>query len=107
MSNPRLCERTPHEGKQLLNRLRAAGIDAQNVTRNRKTGLFFVDFKVPDVDDFDAPGIPPANEWARRIRQQISGVEVVDTHDTIAAWRPHQPVLLATVVLRNSRRASA
>ncbi len=93
--------RQPREGKWLLAHLRAAGIEAKNVTRNRKTGIYVVDFDADDVDDFYSLGTDPAHVWAQRIRERLPAVEIIDTHDAVADWRPYKPVLAATVFLRS------
>jgi len=94
--------RTPRQGKSLLEALRARGIDADNVTRNRRTGVYTVKFVAPNVGDFNSPGTDPAKVWATRITNAMPDIEVVNTYDTIADWRPGKPVLFATVQVRRN-----
>jgi hypothetical protein len=96
--------RPPSQGKQILAVLRARGIDARDVTRNRRTGIYEVKFGAPNVTSFTSKGTDSAHVWARRILDRFDGVEVVDTYDTVADWRPQQPVLFATVYLRGEPR---
>ena len=98
----RKAARRPRAGKRMLARLHAVGINARNVTQSRHTGLYIVDFGDSDIDNFESAGTEPARVWARRIRDALPGVEVVDTHDAVADWRPNRPVLTATVFLRDA-----
>ena len=93
-------QRPRSQGKHILAVLRARGIDARDVTRNRKTGIYEVKFGAPNVTSFTSKGTDSAHVWARRILDRFDGIEVVDTYDTVADWRPQQPVLFATVYLR-------
>lgn len=92
--------RQTSQGKQILQVLRAKGINARDVTRNRKTGVYAVEFDAPNVTNFQGEGTDSADVWARRILERFDGVEVVDTYDSVAEWRPKRPVLFATVFLR-------
>jgi len=71
--------------------LQSAGIDVQKVERKRSTGHYIADFYVPEMRD----PVPPASTWARAIAQ--AGLRVLGTADTVADWRPDQPVICATV----------
>lgn len=93
-------EKESLKGQRLLPALRARGIEADNVTRNRRTGVYTVKFTTPNVTDFYSKGTDPARVWARRIEETFSDVEVIDTYDSIAEWRPQKPVLFATVWMR-------
>jgi len=88
------------QGKRLLSALRARGIEADNVTRNRRTGVYTVKFTTPNVTNFYSKGTDPARVWARRIEECFDDVQIIDTYDSIAEWRPQKPVLFATVFLR-------
>lgn len=92
--------REPLQGKRLLAALRARGIEADNVTRNRRTGVYTVKFAAPNMNNFYSRGTEPATVWAQRIEDCFDDVEIIDTYDSIAEWRPQQPVLFATVFLR-------
>lgn len=94
-----LTTRKAAQGKQLLAMLRNAGICAQEVTRNRRTGVYSVRFGSPNVTSFYAEGTDPARTWADRITDRFY-VEIVDCYDSVAEWRPNKPVLFATVFLR-------
>lgn len=88
-------------GARLLLDLRAAGIVASSVIRNRRTGVLTVKFAAPDISDFTSQ-TDPAKVWAERILNAVDGYEVVDTYDSLAEWRnpTNPPVLYATVFLR-------
>lgn len=90
---------TRRQGKAVLHQLHAVGLDAFNCKKKRGRNVFEVDFKVPDVDDFHAPGIDPADVWAQRIMSRFKNAKVTFTHDTVATWRPHQPVIAASVII--------
>jgi len=95
--------RTPREpllGKRLLSTLRAKGIEADNVTRNRRTGVYTVKFAAPNPNNFYSRGTDPARVWAQKIEDAFAGVEIIDTYDSVAEWRPQHPILFATVFLR-------
>jgi hypothetical protein len=80
--------------------MRRRGIAARSVSRNRKTGVYAIQFVAPDVNTYGAAGTDPAQAWAQRIEDCFDGVEIVDMYDTVADWRPNHPVLFATVYLR-------
>lgn len=88
------------QGKRLLDVLAEAGIEADNVTRNRRTGIHTIQFFAANCLQFDAPGTLPASAWARRIEAAGIGATVVDTYQTVAEWRPGKPVLSALVMVR-------
>lgn len=92
--------REPVQGKRLLSALRARGIEADNVTRNRRTGVYTVKFAAPNMNNFYSRGTDSARVWAERIEACFDDVEIIDTYDSVAEWRPQQPVLFATVFLR-------
>lgn len=96
--------RTPRQGKRFLAALQAAGIEAHNVTRNRRTGVYTVMFCAPNIADLHSKGTRPAREWAKRITDAFEDAEIVDTYDSVADWRPMKPVLFATVQVRISGR---
>lgn len=81
----------------------ALGVAAQKVVRKQETGDYVADFFIPEMDD----PIPPATEWARQIRRVLPEAHIIDTHDTIAAWRAGQPVIYATVVFQLSEQDAA
>jgi len=81
----------------------ASGVAAQKVVRKRETGDYVADFFIPEMDD----PIPPASEWAMQIRRVLPDARILDTHDTIAAWRSGEPVIYATVVFRLSEQDAA
>jgi hypothetical protein len=74
-------------------RLETLGIPVQKVVRKRETGAYLADFYVPEMRE----AIPPAAVWARRLGDALPDIRIVDTHDTVANWRPGQPVIYATV----------
>ena len=92
--------REPLQGKRLLTTLRARGIEADNVTRNRRTGVYTVKFTAPNMNNFYSRGTDSARVWAQRIEECFDDVEIIDTYDSVAEWRPQQPILFATVFLR-------
>lgn len=92
--------REPLQGKRLLSTLRARGIEADNVTRNRRTGVYTVKFTAPNMNNFYSRGTDSARVWAERIEACFDDVEIIDTYDSVAEWRPQQPILFATVFLR-------
>jgi hypothetical protein len=92
--------REPLQGKRLLSTLRARGIEADNVTRNRRTGVYTVKFAAPNMNNFYSRGTDSARVWAERIEACFDDVEIIDTYDSVAEWRPQQPILFATVFLR-------
>lgn len=101
LSQPnRQSAREPLQGKRLLSALRAKGIEADNVTRNRRTGVYTVKFAAPNMSNFYAAGTLPAREWAVKIEDCFTDVEIIDTYDSVAEWRPQQPILFATIFLR-------
>lgn len=99
--------REPVQGKRLLHALRARGIEADNVTRNRRTGVYTVKFAAPNMSNFYARGTDSARVWAQRIEDCFDDVEIIDTYDSVAEWRPQQPILFATVFLRVIERPRA
>ncbi len=92
--------RKRRQGKLLLERLHQAGIPASNCVRSQKTGEYTVDFDMANSEDFNAPGTDPSAVWAQRILEAFPQFEVTGCYDAIAHWRPHKPVLSATVFLR-------
>ena len=74
----------------------SAGVAAQKVVRKRESGDYVADFFIPDMDE----AIPPAHEWAAQIQAVLPSARILDTHNTIAAWRIGQPVIYATVSFR-------
>lgn len=93
--------------RELLAALRARGIQAGSVRRNRRTGVYAIRFGAADVTNFASSGTDSAQLWAQRIQEQFDGVEIIDTYDTVADWRPQQPVLFATVFLRGELKPKA
>lgn len=89
--------REPLQGKRLLSALRARGIEADNVTRNRRTGVYTIKFAAPEMNNFYSRGTDSAKVWAERIEAAFSNVRIIDTYDSAAEWRPNQPILFATV----------
>lgn len=92
---------TTKRGKDVLADLQSQGIEAGNVTRQR-TGIYAVEFRAPNLSDIGERGTDPAHIWARRIEARFDGIEIVDTYDSVADWRPQRPVLFATVFLRGT-----
>ncbi len=76
----------------------SAGVAAQKVVRKRETGDYVADFFIPDMDE----EIPPADVWAKQIQRVLPDALILDTHNTIAAWRTGQPVIYATVIFKYS-----
>lgn len=100
--------RAPRQGKALLERLRAAGIEAHDVTRNQRTGVYTVKFVDPNQSSLYSRGTDAANVWAERIEAAVPQARIVDLDDSIADWRPRRPILFATVylVLENKKSAT-
>lgn len=92
--------REPLKGKHLLSALREHGIEVDNVVRNRRTGVYTVKFASPNLSNFYSKGTDSARVWAERIEAAFSDVEIIETYDSVAEWRPQQPVLFATVFMR-------
>lgn len=90
------------EGKLVLDQLRVQGIAAKKVKHNRSNDTYAVQFGAPEVARFECEGTDPAIVWARRIQDRFEGVEIIDTYDTVAEWRPQKPVLFATVFIRGT-----
>lgn len=88
------------QGKRLLSTLRAKGIEADNVTRTRRTGVYMIEFAALNMSNFYAAGTLPARVWAQRIEECFTDVEIIDTYDSVAEWRPQRPILFATVFIR-------
>lgn len=74
--------------------LASLGVPAQKVVRKQASGDYVADFYVPQMEQ----PIAPAHEWAKRIRATLPEARIKDTHDTIADWRPGNPVIYATVI---------
>ena len=83
-------------GRDIWRYLIASGIEAQKVVRKRETGDYIADFYIPNMKD----PIPSSQEWASLILMILPDVNIVETHDTVAGWRPGQPVIHATVIFR-------
>lgn len=83
-------------GRAMCRHLVNLGVPAQKVVRKQETGDYVSDFF---TDEFTEP-VAPAKEWAKRIQEVLPSAKIIDTHDTIAAWRPGQPVIYATVIFQ-------
>lgn len=83
-------------GRALCRHLVSLGVPAQKIVRKQDTGDYVADFFVPEMSE----PIAPATEWAQRIREALPSVKIINTHDTIAAWRPGKPVIYATVIFQ-------
>lgn len=83
-------------GRAMCRHLVSLGVPAQKIVRKQETGDYVAEFFVPEMSQ----PIAPAREWARLIREALPSVRIIDTHDTIAAWRPQQPVIYATVIFQ-------
>lgn len=94
----------PIPGPRILTRLTNAGVKAQSVTRNRRTGIYTIRFGSPNVTNFNSIGTDKGSVWARRIEHVLPEAVIVDTYDSIADWRPGCPVLFATVFIRLDER---
>lgn len=88
-----------NSGQHLMAILRQAGIPAHSAARNQFNGRFTVTFRMDDVDDQAARGTHPAHVWALHLKSRLKHIEIVETHDAVAHWRDHQPVLSACVTL--------
>jgi hypothetical protein len=97
----------PRQGKTLLSRLAAAGIQADNVTQNRRTGVFTVKFTAPNINNFYSKGTDSGRVWAERIQAAIPEADIIDVYDSVAEWRPQLPILFATVFLALPAKVSA
>lgn len=83
-------------GRGMCKHLVSLGVPAQKIVRKQETGDYVADFFVPELSE----PVAPAKEWAERIKAVMPDVRIIDTHDTIAAWRPNQPVIYATVIFQ-------
>lgn len=83
-------------GRAMCRHLVSLGVAAQKVVRKQETGEYVADFFVPEMDD----AILPAKTWAQRISEALPNAHIIRVHDTIAGWRPEQPVICATVTFR-------
>lgn len=83
-------------GRAMCKHLVSLGIPAQKIVRKQETGDYVADFFVPEMSE----PIAPAKDWAERIKAAMPDVRIIDTHDTIAAWRPNRPVIYATVIFQ-------
>lgn len=83
-------------GRAMRRHLETLGVVAQKIVRKRETGDYVAEFFVPEM----AIAIPPADEWAERIVVALPDARIINTHDTIAAWRPNRPVIYATVIFQ-------
>jgi len=83
-------------GQAMRRHLGSLGLYAQKIVRKKGTGYYVADFYVPEM----AEAIPCAQSWAQHIQALLPGAEVIATQDTVADWRPGQPVIYATVVFR-------
>lgn len=90
-------------GRAMRQRLASLGIPVQKVVRKQRSGDYVADFFVPNLHE----PIAPSNEWAHEIRRRLPDVAILETHDTIADWRPGRPVIHATVVFRLSESSAA
>jgi hypothetical protein len=88
----------PRQGKSLLIRLHEAGIQADNVTQNQRTGLYAVKFVAPNLNSLYSK-TDSAQVWSQRILEAIPDAEIVELYDSRAEWRPQLPILFATVFL--------
>lgn len=80
-------------GRAMRRHLTSLGVPAQKVVRKQASGDYVADFYVPQMEQ----PVPSAQEWASRIRRSLPQARIKDTHDTIADWRPGNPVIYATV----------
>lgn len=91
-----------YSGRALQRHLLTLGIPAQKIVRKQdgdnevQRSYYVADFFVPEMSE----PIAPAAEWAKQIREAMPNVRIIDTHDTIAVWRPNQPVIYATVIFQ-------
>lgn len=83
-------------GRALHRQLESLGIAAQKVVRKQETGDYVADFYQPEMNSETAP----AKEWAKQIKKTFPQAQIVGTHDTIASWRPGNPVIYATVIFQ-------
>ena len=83
-------------GRAMRRHLETLGVVAQKIVRKRETGDYVAEFFVPEM----AVAIPPADEWAGRIMEVLPDAKIINTHDTVAAWRPSRPVIYATVIFK-------
>lgn len=77
--------------KRLQQQLIAAGLPAE-VHGYRRTQAT-VRFRGHDA------GTERAEVWAERIAAAVPGLRVVETHNSVADWRPGCPVLTALVIV--------
>lgn len=77
--------------RRLQQQLTTAGMTA-DVHGYRKTQIT-VCFKGHDS------GTDSAAVWAQRIAAVVPNVRIVETHDSVADWRPGCPVLYALVIV--------
>ena len=85
------------QGPAVRDLLAAHGIEAESVTRNRRTGVYTAHFKDLNLDSFYSKGTHPARVWAERIQEALPMADIIDGYDSVAEWRPEKPVLFALV----------
>jgi hypothetical protein len=90
-------------GRAMCRHLVSLGVPAQKIVRKQDTGDYVADFFVPEMSE----PVAPAKEWAKRIREVMPHARIIDTHDTIAVWRPNQPVIYATVIFQLTEAEAA
>ena len=90
-------------GRALQRHLATLGIGAQKLVRRRETGDYVAEFFVPEMNE----PVESSRVWAKRIRTILPHATIIDTHDTIASWRPDTPVIYATVIFTLQEQAAA
>lgn len=83
-------------GRAMCRHLVSLGISAQKIIHVQATGEYIAEFFVPEMSE----PVAPAATWAKRILEVLPQARIVDTHDTCAVWRPHQPVIYCTVIFQ-------
>lgn len=83
-------------GRAMQRHLESLGIPAQKLVRKRESGDYVAEFFVPEMNE----PIEPSRIWAQRIQAILPHATIINTHDTIASWRPDTPVIYATVIFQ-------
>ncbi len=83
-------------GPAMKIQLESAGITPRSVTRRQDSGFYVAEFYNTRMQD----PVQPSRVYANAIEERLGELEIVDTHDTVADWRPGQPIIWASVTFR-------
>jgi len=89
------ANKTP-TGPAMKSTLKRAGIEPQSVVRRQQTGFYVAEFYNKAMKD----PVQPSKLYAEAIKERMADLEIIDTHDTVADWRPGKPVIWASVTFK-------